>query len=139
MVPTVVFAVVLVLLAAGLVASHVRAFRAAKARGERGQNFEFARRQFRRRIQASSILGLLGVAILVGPLIESPLASVFYWEFVVLLACWMGVLALADLRATHYHYGLERDQHRIDLAKMKAELEPTAARERSAADDRRSN
>ena len=75
------------------------------------------------------------MAILVGPLIESPLANIFYWEFVVLLACWMGVLALADLRAAHYHYGLERDQHRIDLAKLKVELERAAARQRNAVDE----
>ena len=79
----------------------------------REQNFR--RRQYRRRLQTSAMLGVLGGAILVGQLLIAWPASesvlVLYWTGVFLLVLWLALLALADMAATRLYYGRERDKY----------------------------
>lgn len=124
---TYLFAAALILIGAGLVVWNLKVYRAASA-GVSEDEHDFLRRQLRRRLQASTMMLLLGPAILGGDLIKSSLSGMFYWGLVLLIVFWMGVLALADILATQYHYGRQRDRQALELARMKADLENIASR-----------
>lgn len=84
------------------------------------------RRRHRRRMQTSTMLGFVGIAILAGrlfPLDEPTLAAVLYWLGVVLLVCWMALLALADILATRVHYGAMRRKVDSERDKLEAQLQ----------------
>lgn len=121
-------AAALVAASAGLIAWNVREWRAAAAGGgERGE-LDFRRRQFRRRVQTSGLLGVLGLLILGGQWIaaeRAPNLFVFYWVGVAVLTLWMALLALGDLLATRLYAG--RQQRRW----LNEQLVSRAALERS--------
>ena len=84
------------------------------------------RRRHRRRMQTSTMLGFVGVAILAGRLFppEDPtLVTIFYWTGVTLLVLWMALLALADMIATRVHYGSQRRKAEGERDRLKAQLE----------------
>ena len=121
MLATQLFAGVLIVLGLVLIAWHMAAYRRTQHIAETPDG-DFNRRQFRRRTQASVMIVILGVAIFCGQLVQSKLWGIYYWVAVLLIVFWMGLLALADIVATQYHYGRQRDRDRLNLAKLKAEL-----------------
>lgn len=114
---------VVLLLAAGLVVSHLRAWRAAQ---RENLDVEFSRGQFRRRMQTSVMLAVLAVGLCVGQLIRSeshPTFFVLFWLGMVLLIAWMVLLALGDLiLGRHYVARLQRER-RVAEAQLQAELD----------------
>lgn len=83
------------------------------------------RRRHRRRMQTSTMLGFVGVAILGGRLFppEDPtLVTVFYWTGVALLVLWMALLALGDMIATRVHYGVQRRKVDSQRDRLEAQL-----------------
>ena len=72
------------------------------------------------------MLALLGVLIPLGQWLtawaQSRLFAAIFWGGVLLLTVWMGLLALADMMATHYHYSRLRNDVLIERAKLQAEL-----------------
>ena len=121
MLATQLFAGSLIVIGLALVAWHLLAYRRAHEIAQPA-DLDFAHRQFRRRMQASVMIVILGAAIFGGQFVESQLWGIYYWVAVLLIVFWMGVLALADILATQYHYSRQRDQERLNLAKLKAEL-----------------
>jgi hypothetical protein len=125
----VVVSVFLLVAAAGLMFSHVRAWRLVQQREANldAEEFAYRRGQFRRRMQTSAMLGTLAVALLAGRWVTVPRvsATVFlvYWGIVLLLLVWLGLLAVADIVSTKYHYGRVRDEYVIEEAKLRAELQ----------------
>jgi len=88
-------------------------------------------RQFRRRMQASSLLALLSFGMYVGQLIprrEMPSLFVFVWFGVVVLVAWMVLLALADMLDNRYRLARLRDERRVLHAQLEAELDRARAR-----------
>jgi hypothetical protein len=87
---------------------------------------DFYRRQFRRRIQTSAMLGILAVLIFVGELltwwINSHVFFIIYWMATLLLVVWVALLAGADIWATQYHFGQLRQKCLIEQAKLHAEI-----------------
>ena len=118
----------LLLCAAGLMASHVRSWRNVlrQRQGLDSREFDYRRRQFRRRMQTSAMLGLLAVAMLVGQLLKwlrlPPLAIFVFWAGVLLLVAWLALLAVADIVATKHYFGRLRRDYLIEHAKLQAEL-----------------
>jgi UDP-N-acetylmuramyl pentapeptide phosphotransferase/UDP-N-acetylglucosamine-1-phosphate transferase len=117
---------ILLLTAAALLVSHVWAWRASQRQeldtGER----DYRRRQFRRRMHTSATLGLLGVAVLIGYLLTlwfqaSWLALVFSASVMVLL-CWVVLLAAMDIWATKRHFGRLRQDCLVEQAKLEAQI-----------------
>jgi len=97
-------------------------FGLARLRREHDENErEFFRHQLRRRVQASGLIAALGLAVGCGELITSQLAGMFYWSAVLMTAFGIGVLALADIIATQYHFRIKRQQQQIEAARLKAE------------------
>ena len=109
--------------AAGSMASHVRTWRRAKRQEPEEDSFDYSRRQFRRRMQTSAMLGVLAVAIFAGQLITGPrLLLIVFWGATLLLVVWVVLLAVADMVATKFHFGRLRQTYIIEQAKLKAEL-----------------
>jgi hypothetical protein len=113
--------------AAALIAAHLRAWRAAQRRELDSADLEFRRRQFRRRMQTSAVLALLALALLAGqwlvPWINSKLYAIIYWSAVLAVLGWVGLMAVVDLVATHYHYTRLRQHCQVEQAKLKVQLQ----------------
>ncbi len=78
-------------------------------------------------MQTSAMLALLAVALTLGDAvtrwwIRSPWFAAVYWLGVMLLACWVGLLALVDIWATKHYYGRLRHNCLVERVKLEAEL-----------------
>jgi amino acid permease len=116
----------LLLCATGLMLLHVRTWRRVRQQELPPDDLDYHRRQYRRRMQASAMLGLMAVAIFVGqlvvPRIESRLLASAYWGAVLLMVGWVGLLAAADVLATKHHFTRLRQTYLIEQAKLHAEI-----------------
>lgn len=99
-------------------------------------------RRYRRRMQTSSLLIVIGVLIGIGdPLIpwqKLPGLFAIYWGGVLLLACWVILQAVSDLSSTRMH----SRQSLADLRRKQAELRQELGRvleERSGSNGRGPN
>ena len=112
--------------AVGLMLSHVRSWRAFQQAELHAEEFDYRRRQFRRRMQTSAMLALLAVAVFVGYLLTVWLRSAWfapvYWIAVMGVACWVALLAVVDIWATRHHFGRLRHDCLVEQAKLKAEI-----------------
>ncbi|HVT29398.1 MAG TPA: hypothetical protein VHE81_15390 [Lacipirellulaceae bacterium] len=124
MIGTSIISLILIGLSGLLLDLHRRSWRAAQndttlKEGDK----RFARSQYRRRTQASGIIGTLGVAIGVYPLVpHEPLAITLYL-FVVTLAC-LAILLLAalDAWATRQNFVRLRSEHLAAQVKLVREI-----------------
>jgi hypothetical protein len=117
--------VVLIASAVGLMVWHVRAWHAAQSASPDQREIKYRYGQYRRRMQTSAMLGLLGVLIFIGQLamvwIDSRLFAVIFWGGVLLLLLWMGLLAVADMVATQQHFSRLRTDYLVERARLQAE------------------
>jgi len=131
---SILVAVVLCVSSAGLMAWHIREWKRLQSMKIDPREREFRRRQYRRRMQTSAMLGVLGVAIFIGQLlmiwVTSRLFLVLYWSSVLVLVLWMALLALADMAATSFYYSQEKNNHIVEHARLQGELR--RAREKEA-------
>lgn len=118
--------VLLLLVAAGLIASHVRAWRDFQQANLDAEEFDYRRRQFRRRMQTSAMLGVVAAGMLIGYLLTAWLRSdwftVIFWTATMGLACWIVLLAIVDVWATKHHFNRMRHHCLVEQAKLQAEL-----------------
>ncbi len=118
--------VLLLSAALGLMYWHVLSWRRSQAADLGPGELDFYRRQFRRRIQTSAMLGILAIGLSVGELltgrISSQLFFIVYWAAILLLVAWVALLAGADIWATKYHFGQLRQKCLIEQAKLQAEI-----------------
>ncbi len=113
---------VLLCCAVGLMVSHHRSWRLARENKGDEAELDFRRRQYRRRMQTSAMMGLLVLGTFGGQFITGPpVLIVSFWAGVLLVVVWIALLAGADYLATRYH--LSRQQHDciIEEAKLHAE------------------
>ncbi len=120
------FSLTIVAVAAGLCVWHVRVWRAC-VRGEAdAAEFDFRRRQCRRRLQASVMLGLLGLSVSGGGVMMlfrlNPMAITLYWLAVFVLLGWLALLALADMVASKHYYSRVQDRYAVEQAQLKMVL-----------------
>lgn len=108
---------------------HVRSWKSSQRESIDPRELAFRKGQFRRRTQTSSMLFLLGAAILVGYWMprEWPNLFVFYWCGVFLWTLWVILLALGDAVLSRLHLRAESRQRQIDHARARAELHRTTA------------
>ena len=122
-----VFASFLLLAAVVLLVSHVRAWRAFQRQSLEAEEYDYRRRQFRRRMQTSAMLALLAVAVLVGYVLSFWLCSdafIFvFWTIVMAVACWVALLAGVDIWATKHHFGRLRHHCLVEQAKLQAQAQ----------------
>ena len=118
-------------LGGGLLVWHLLAWRTAPLREQESSELQFVRRQLRRRAQASGMIVVLGLAIAAAESIESHIIGVLYWSAILLGILWIGLVALADMIATQYHFRSKRNAQVVEQAKLRAQLN---AAQRTAAD-----
>ena len=126
--PSLLVSLFLLLVAVGLMILHYRTWSLAQKQELDGDAQKYRRRQFRRRMQTSALMGVLAVALFVGRLIIGPplvgpkwLVVVFWAGVMLVLGC-VFLLALLDIWATKYHFGRLRQTYQIEQTKLKAEL-----------------
>ncbi len=121
---SVALAALLVFAAAGMMLWHVRTWRALLDRTPTPEEHDYRRRQFRRRMQTSAMLGAISASLPIGVLVMQawPKVGAFFWGAVLLAVGWVGLLALADVLATRLYYGRLRRDYTIEEAKLQAEL-----------------
>jgi hypothetical protein len=125
------------LIAAGLIWSHLRSWKAAQREIQDPRELAFRWRQFRRRMQTSGMLLLLGAAILIGYFVprDHPNLFVFYWCGVFLWTLWIVLLAIGDAVLSSIHLRAESRQRQIDQARARAELHRTTSSKRNGKAD----
>jgi hypothetical protein len=120
---TLIFGLFLLVISTVLVFAHLRVWRAEQSFPEADEYREFAWRKFRRRMQASIMIGIAGVAILASAwLPDKPLVQLTYWAAVVILVAWIALLACADLLATRHYFGQAQLDHVVEHARLRAQL-----------------
>ncbi len=119
------FAVILLIASGVLIWRHLQSRRALNTDELDEREIDYLRRQFRRRMQTSAMLAIVGVALLIGIWINalnSPLVVVLYWLGVVLIVCCIALLAFADLISTRTYYRHEQNIQDREYAQLTADL-----------------
>lgn len=124
---TIVLSVALLLVSAVLVAMHVRAWRRADHGGLGEEERSFHARQYRRRLQASVMLGVVGLLVLGDLWLEAWFREAWprllYWSGVAVLLLWLLLLAAGDWLASRMHYRGQWDRLQADRDVLRAEFE----------------
>ncbi|HZL90780.1 MAG TPA: hypothetical protein VFB96_20600 [Pirellulaceae bacterium] len=120
---SILFAVFLLAISAGLIAWHVLAWRRADHGGLADADYRFYRHQFRRRLQSSALVGLVGVLSLVDLWIQDVTARVVLWCFILLIVLWALLLAGADWLASRLHFDKLLSASAVEHALLKREIE----------------
>ena len=123
---------------AALIAWHIRAWRRLQGTEIGAGERNFRRRQYRRRMQTSAMLGVLGVAIFIGQLLMiwtvSQLFLVIYWSGVVLLVFWVALWRCSIWRPPVFSTAGRRTRTSSNMPDCKASLrraQETAAKNRN--------
>jgi hypothetical protein len=123
---TILISLLLFLAALGLMYWHVQSWRRLQSADLGPSDLDFYRRQYRRRLQTSAMLGILAVDLLAGELltfwINSQLFFIIYWSATLILVVWMALLAVVDIWATKYHFGKLKQKYLLEQAKLNAEI-----------------
>jgi hypothetical protein len=114
---------VIVGVAGVLIAWHMRTWRKALAAKLSASELKFAFQQYRRRMQTSAMLALVGGLIGGGPWVTAPLAVLLYWLAVMVLILWIMLLAGADMLATRMHFAEVETMQHLKQVKLRAALE----------------
>jgi hypothetical protein len=132
---TYAISLVLIGLSGVLLDSHRRAWRAAEQDGKLSDSERrYCLSQYRRRMQASGIIGLLGAAIGVGALVpRRPWPLALYVLFLAGACVSIMLLAAIDAWATRQYYARLRSEQMTAQIRLAREL--SAARKRSDASE----
>lgn len=120
---SILFAVTLLAVSGGLIVWHVLAWRRADHGGLADADYRFYRSQFRRRVQASAMLGLVGVLSLVDLWMVDVTARVVLWCVILLVVLWSLLLAAADWLASRLHFDKLLSANAVEHALLKREIE----------------
>lgn len=134
MLPSFLMSLVLLGLAGLLIDSHRRSWHAARQSADLSErDRRYFRSQYRRRMQASGIIGVLGAAIGLGPLVpRRPGPMAFYLAMLVTACGCIMVLAFLDAWATRQNY--RRLHGERIAAELRLAVELRRARESAEAD-----
>ncbi len=106
--------------------SHLRTWNRQQADPELDdEDRHFLQRRFRRRMQASGLLTLIGVMLPLGDVVRlfagSPWWFAVYWIVVLILVMWLFVLALGDMALTKVHTTVALNRIRAEQRKLEKE------------------
>jgi hypothetical protein len=80
-------------------------------------------RQFRRRMQASALIGVIGLAVLGGLWVEGPPSEALYWCGVLLIVIWLVMLAGADAVSTQSYFRDVQKRRAQEHAALQEEID----------------
>jgi hypothetical protein len=119
----------LVLLGGWFMTLHLKAWRLhAVDAGLDDRERQFYHRQFRRRMQASGIILVIGLMLPIGDSLipwrrgDASVATL-YWLFVLALTCWVLLLAMGDLLANRAHSRVSLSRLRSKQRELQAEAD----------------
>ena len=121
--PTLFFSSALVITSLILLGWHVKAWREADHGGLAQRDYEFHRRQYRRRAQSSGMLGIIGLLIFGHLWVRDNTMLAVYWAGVLGLVVWTVLLAAADFAASRLHYGPQVADQRTEHLLLQREIE----------------
>ena len=130
------FAAFLMVVSGVLLATHNRSWRQAQSEDHDDKATDFHWRRYRRRMQASAMIGIVGLTVGIGAWIEDTLLSAIYWSVVFLIVVWIVILAAADLVSSRFFLNQIRDQHTAEHAALQAELDRIRSRESNGRSER---
>jgi hypothetical protein len=119
---TIVVSSGLVLLALALLGVHWNSWRKADHGGLAEREREFYRRQFRRRILSSGMLGLAGLMMLSSQWVETSVGQALLWIIILLAMLAVLLLATADWWSTRMHFVREEVDTAVQIELLKAEI-----------------
>ena len=131
--PTVLVGLVLVGAAVVMMRAHWRSWQRQQVDpGLNDWERQRLRVRFRRRMQTSGMIGVLGVAVPLGDILfmsdeKFPIVGPVYWVVVLMLGFWLLLLGLGDLAWVRVDSRMARDELR-QIGKKRAELEGELAR-----------
>ncbi len=126
--PSLLFAAILLLVAGWMTRAHIRSWQRICRQSDVPQReLDYRRNQFRRRVQTSAMLAVLGVGLVIGQVlirfrVGGPWMIVVYWAVLIVLILWLALLAVADMVATQLYFGRLRQDHLVEEARLKAQL-----------------
>jgi hypothetical protein len=137
MLAVVVISLTLLGLSGLLIDSHRRTWREARdSTTLPDADKRFARAMYRRRMQASGAIGIMGAAIGIWPIVDQQARpwSLLLYTAILLVACsWIMLLAMFDFWATRRHYQrvrMEQLAKQVQLAVEMASMSDSADAER---------
>lgn len=119
---TILFAAALLALSAALIAWHVLAWRKADHGGLADADFRFYKNQFRRRMQTSALVGIVGLLALLDLWIADVTSRAFLWCVVLLLVLWTVILAVSDWLASRLHFDKQLSANAVEHALLQREI-----------------
>jgi hypothetical protein len=124
MVGTFLFSLALVGLSGLLLDMHRRSWRKVEQDSSRSPNERrYAKSQFRRRTQASSIIGLVGAAVGMGPIVpHRPWPMALYLAFISAACLAIVLLAAIDAWSTRHYFARMRHQTMAEQVRLVREL-----------------
>lgn len=84
---------------------------------------DYFRRQFRRRMLASSLLAVVGAALVFSRWIADPWVALAYWSSVVVVLVSIVLLAVADVSSTSRQLQDLHIEHLLERARLEKEIE----------------
>ena len=138
-IPAIVFGGMLIVTAAVMIGGHRRAWRKRlEEKSLEQSDREHYFRQYRRRMQTSAMLGLVGLLIVVGDwLIPWNQAAVWfpiYWGVVLMLTGWIGLLGVADLLSTRVYTNAALARVRSKQRELESQLAAVRRAQSNGAD-----
>ena len=125
-VPAAIFGGSLVLLGAGMMYGHARAWKQQRAdESLEDSDRRHLRNRYLRRMQTSGAVVFTGCLIGIGDAFIwqlGPAVATFYWLFVIMLVFWIALLALGDLTSVRTHSQTAMSQLESTRKELEAEL-----------------
>jgi hypothetical protein len=121
--PSVVVGSLLVLVSVALIAGHLLARRSLAAARLDEQERLYHRRQFRRRMQASALIGAVGVAVVGGLWVNGPPGEALYWFGVLLVVIWIVILAGFDAASTQSYFREAQRRQSAEHRELQKEID----------------
>jgi hypothetical protein len=123
---TLLFSLFLIAASGGLLFVHWRRWKEHRADELPAAEIEYLRRQFRRRMQASGMIGIVGFALIVGdtfiPWMNDPVVTAGFWIGVVLVTVWIALLAIVDLLAARLYVERICENDILEQTRLHAEM-----------------
>jgi len=101
---------------------HVAVWKAARDQPADAPQQRYLWRQCRRRVLASSLIGMVGVAVMLGTWLTGTIAAAVYWSAVVSVVIWTVYLAVADVRDSQRYFAREKQGQREEYEALRSEM-----------------
>jgi len=124
--PTLIFSLTLLIVATIMTYVQRQSWLAKRTSSDE-RKVDFAARQYRRRSQASAMIGIVALAIFAGRWIDPmkatmPWVFMTYWMAIVLVVLWVVLLAMADYVASRQYWATVRHDQAVEEARLRAEV-----------------